>query len=241
MIAEIGVGGSTNHALEFVGPGAEALSVDERLVVANLAVEAGSETGLFPPDETTAEYLSGRTSRAWRPERSDPDADVARRVRIGLDTFGPLVARPHSPGNVASLDDAIGAEVDQAYIGNCSNGTMTDLHQAAEVLRGRRVHPCCRAIIVPASQTIYREALSEGLVDTFVEAGAVVSTPTCGACFGSGVGVLASGERAVATTNRNFRGRMGSPEAEVYLANAWVAATAAVAGEIVDPAEVVGT
>lgn len=239
VIAEIGVGGGTNHALEFVGSGAEDLSIDERLAVANLAVEAGSETGLFPADAITETYLRGRTSREWMPERSDPDADIARQVRIDLDGFGPLIALPHSPGNVEPLDAAIGTEIDQAYIGNCSNGTMTDLRQAADVLRGRSVHPRCRAIIVPASQTIYREALSEGLIDTFVEAGAVVSTPTCGACFGGGMGVLAAGERAVATTNRNFRGRMGSPEAEVYLANSWVAAAAAVAGEIVSPAEFV--
>jgi 3-isopropylmalate/(R)-2-methylmalate dehydratase large subunit len=136
------------------------------------------------------------------------------------------------------LEDALGRKIDQAYIGNCGNGTMTDLRQAAEVLRGRQLAPGVRAIIVPASQAIYREAMAEGLLDVFVEAGAMVSTPTCGACFGGGTGILASGESAITTTNRNFRGRMGSPEAEVHLANAWVAAAAAVAGEIVDPAEI---
>jgi 3-isopropylmalate/(R)-2-methylmalate dehydratase large subunit len=239
VIAEIGVAGGTNMALEFVGDGAEALSIDERLAVANMAVEAGSETGFFPADETVAEYLDGRTDRPWTAERSDPDADFALTVTIDLDELSPLVALPHSPGNVVPLDQAVGRKIDQVYIGNCSNGTMTDLRQAAEMLRGRKVSPRTRAIVVPASQRVYREALAEGLLDLFVEAGAMVSTPTCGACFGGSGGVLAPGENAVTTTNRNFRGRMGSSEAGVHLANAWVAAAAAVAGEIVDPAEIV--
>jgi 3-isopropylmalate/(R)-2-methylmalate dehydratase large subunit len=241
LIAEIGVAGGTNMALEFIGDGAEALSIDERLAVANMAVEAGSETGFFPADETVAEYLEGRTDRPWSAERSDPDADFAQTVRIDLDELPPLVALPHSPGNVVPLDQATGRKIDQVYIGNCSNGTITDLRQAAEMLGGRRVHPSTRAIIVPASQRVYRQALAEGLLDLFVEAGAMVSTPTCGACFGGSGGVLAPGENAITTTNRNFKGRMGSSEAGVHLANAWVAAAAAVAGEIVDPAEVVAT
>jgi 3-isopropylmalate/(R)-2-methylmalate dehydratase large subunit len=240
VIAEIGVGGATNGALEFVGPAAAALTVDERLAVSNMAVEAGADTGLFPADAITAAYLEGRTDRPWRPERSDPGAPVARRVPIDVGALAPLVARPHSPGNIAPVGDVAGTKVDQVYIGNCANGTMTDLRQAAEVLRDRAVHPACRAIVVPASQRIYRQALAEGLLDAFVEAGCVVSTPTCGACFGGHSGVLAAGETAITTTNRNFRGRMGSPEAGVYLANAWVAAAAAVAGEIVDPADVLG-
>jgi 3-isopropylmalate/(R)-2-methylmalate dehydratase large subunit len=238
VLAEIGVGGGTNAALEFVGDAAEALSIDDRLAVANMAVEAGAETGLFPADETAAAYLEGRTDRAWTAERSDPDAEFAQELRIDLAGLGPLVAMPHLPGNVVPIAEAIGTRIDQAYIGNCSNGTMTDLRQAAEVLRGRHVHPGCRLIVVPATQRIYREAMREGLLDVFVEAGAMVSTPTCGACFGGGMGVLAAGERAVTTTNRNFKGRMGSPEAEVHLANAYVAAAAAVAGELVDPADV---
>jgi len=237
VIGEIGVAGGTNMALEFVGDGAEALSIDERLAVANMAVEAGSETGFFPADETVAQYLDGRTTRPWTAERSDPDAGFAQTVRIDLDFLSPLVAMPHSPGNVVPLDQAIGQRIDQVYIGNCSNGTLTDLRQAAEMLRGRRVSPRTRAIVVPATQRVYREALAEGLLDLFVEAGAMVSAPTCGACFGGGNGVLAPGENAITTTNRNFKGRMGSSEARVHLANAWVAAAAAVAGEIVDPAE----
>jgi 3-isopropylmalate/(R)-2-methylmalate dehydratase large subunit len=238
VIAEIGVGGGTNMVLEFVGPGAEALTIDERLAVANMAVEAGSETGLFPADERVAEYLDGRTERPWHAERSDPDAELAQRLSIDLDTLPPLVALPHSPGNIVPVEDARGLAIDQVYVGNCSNGTITDLRQTAEILRGRSVHPRCRMIVVPASQRVYRQALAEGLLDVFVQAGAMVSTPTCGACFGGGSGILAGGERAIATTNRNFRGRMGSPDSEVCLANAWVAAAAAVAGEIVDPADI---
>jgi 3-isopropylmalate/(R)-2-methylmalate dehydratase large subunit len=238
VIAHIGVAGGTNHVLEFVGPGAESLSVDERLAVANMAVEAGAETGLFPADDRTAAYLAGRARWPWKAERSDPDAQFAQTVRIALDDLSPLVAAPHSPGNVRPVEEVRGVRVDQVYIGNCANGTLTDLRQAAEVLQGRRVHPRVRMIVVPATYTIYRQALREGLIETFLEAGAVVSPPTCGACFGGHMGVLASGERAVTTTNRNFRGRMGAPDAEVYLSNAWVAAAAAVAGEIVHPADV---
>ena len=238
VIAEIGVGGGTNTVLEFTGDGAASLSVDERLAVANMAVEAGAETGLFPADNTIAEYLDGRTERPWQAESSDPDAELVRSVRIDLETLPPLVALPNSPGNVVPLDEAVGRRIDQVYIGNCSNGTITDLRQAAELLRGRSVHRDCRAVIVPASRRVYQQALEEGLIGVFVEAGAMVSTPTCGACFGGGMGILAPGERAIATTNRNFRGRMGALESEVCLANAWVAAAAAVAGEIVHPADV---
>lgn len=238
VLAEIGTAGGTNMVLEFVGPGAEALSIDERLAVANMAVEAGAETGLFPADAVVDEYLTGRTTRAWKAERSDPDAEIERRVRIDLASLPPLVALPPSPANVVAVEETAGLPVHEVYVGNCSNGTITDLRQTADVLRGRSVHPRCRMIVVPASQRVYRQALAEGLIDVFVEAGAMVSTPTCGACFGGGMGILAAGERAVATINRNFRGRMGSPEAEILLANAWVAAAAAVAGEVVHPADV---
>jgi 3-isopropylmalate/(R)-2-methylmalate dehydratase large subunit len=239
VLAETGVGGGTNTALEFIGEGVETLSIDERLAVANMAVEAGAETGLFPADGTTAAYLRGRTRVDWMPERSDADAEVARRLAIDLSTVPPLVALPHLPANVVPVEEARGRRIDQVYIGNCANGTMTDLRQAAHMLRGHRIHPDCRAIIVPATQRIYAEAMREGLLDIFIEAGAMVSTPTCGACFGGHMGLMAAGESALTTTNRNFKGRMGSPDAQVHLANAYVAAAAAVAGEIVDPAEVV--
>ena len=238
VLAEIGVGGGTNAVLEFRGPGAEALSLDERLAVANMAVEAGAETGIFPADESVRQYLDGRARWEWRPERSDDGAELRQRLSIELSSLEPLVALPHLPGNVRTVSEAAGVRVDQVYIGNCANGTLTDLRQAASILAGRSVDPGTRAIVVPATQAIWREAAAEGLLDTFVEAGVMVSTPTCGACFGGSNGVLAAGETAVATTNRNFRGRMGSPEAQVYLANAWVAAAAAVAGELVHPKEI---
>lgn len=240
VIAAIGIAGGTDKVLEFVGPGAEALALDERRAVANMAVEAGSETGMFPADGTTMAYLDGRTDRQWEAIRSDPDARFADRLRIELDGLDPQIALPPSPGNVVSVAEASGRPIQQVYIGNCANGTITDLRQAAMVLRGRKVHSNTRAIIVPSSQRVYRQAIEEGLLDIFTDAGVVVSTPTCGACFGGHMGILAPGEAAVTTTNRNFTGRMGSDQADVHLANAWVAAAAAVAGEIIDPSEVVG-
>jgi len=238
VLDRIGVAGGNDHVLEFVGPGAHALTIDERLAVANMAVEAGSENGFFPADEVTAEFLRGRARTAWEPVASDEDAVVADRLRLDLDALPPLVARPWSPGNIAPLTDVLGTRVDQVYIGNCSNGTITDLRQAAAMLAGRRIDPRTRAIVVPATQKIYKQALDEGLLDVFVDAGAMVSTPTCGACFGGSNGILADGETAVATTNRNFRGRMGAVSSRIYLANAYVAAAAAAAGELVDPADV---
>jgi 3-isopropylmalate/(R)-2-methylmalate dehydratase large subunit len=168
---------------------------------------------------------------------TDPDAEIAASTQIDLGAVPPLIALPHSPGNVVPVADACGHTIDQVYIGNCANGTITDLRQATDILRGRQVHARTRLIVVPASQRVYRQALAEGLIDDLSEAGALISAPTCGACFGGSGGILAAGESALATTNRNFRGRMGSGESSVYLANAWVAAAAAVAGEIVDPAE----
>ena len=217
VIAEIGVAGGTNMALEFVGDGAEALTIDERLAVANMAVEAGSETGIFPADDDAAAvprrpHRPALDRRAHRPGRGGRAAR-ARSTSTRCRRWSRCRTRP---GNVVPLDEVARArKIDQVYIGNCSNGTMTDLRQAAEMLRGREVHPRRRAIVVPATQRVYREALAEGLLDVFVEAGAMVSTPTCGACFGGGNGVLAPGENAVTTTNRNFRGRMGSSEAGV--------------------------
>ncbi|RDI73749.1 homoaconitate hydratase family protein [Gaiella occulta] len=237
VIGELGVSGGLGSVLEFVGDGAEGLSLDERLAVANMAVEAGAETGLFPADAAVAAYLDGRTTRPWAAEHSDADAQYEGSVLIDLESVPPLVALPHSPGNVVPVSEAKGRAIDQVYIGNCANGTITDLRQAAEMLRGRTVHRRTRLIVVPASQRVYRQALAEGLLDVFAAAGALVSAPSCGACFGGSGGILAAGEAAITTTNRNFRGRMGAGESSVHLANAWVAAAAAVAGEIVDPAD----
>ena len=235
VIDDLGVAGGNEHVLEFIGEGAAALTIDERLAVANMAVEAGSENGLFPADETTQGLPRGPCARRLDTgclgRRRGGRAAARRRPRPAE----PLVAKPWSPGNIAPLTDVTGTPVDQVYIGNCSNGTITDLRQAASMLEGRSVHPRTRAIVVPATQRIYAQALAEGLLDVFVESGAMVSTPTCGACFGGSNGILADGEVAVATTNRNFRGRMGAPTSAIYLANSYVAGAAAVAGEIVDP------
>ena len=228
--------------LEFVGEGAEALSIDERLAVANMAVEAGSETGFFPADETVAAYLEGRTDRPWSRGALRPRCrGRAQAVQIDLDRLPPLVALPHSPGNVVPLGEAARAQ-DRPGLHRQLLERDDDRPAAGGRAAARPAGAAerTRAIIVPASQRVYREALAEGLLDVFVEAGAMVSTPTCGACFGGSGGVLGPGESAITTTNRNFRGRMGSSEAGVHLANAWVAAAAAVAGEIVDPAEVLG-
>jgi 3-isopropylmalate/(R)-2-methylmalate dehydratase large subunit len=238
VIGQIGAGGGTDNVLEFVGPGVASLTIDERMAVSNLAVESGSETGIFPADETTAAFLDARTQKEWEPVRSDPDASYAKQIEVDFDRLEPLVAKPHNPENVAPVSEVAGIPIHQVVVGNCANGTMTDLRQAARMVKGKRVHERTRMIVVPATQRIYREAVAEGLVDILVEAGAAISTSTCGPCFGGHTGALAPGENSLATTNRNFKGRAGSPEACVYLANAFVAAASAVAGEIVNPAEV---
>ncbi len=240
VLARVGVDGGSGSVFEFVGAGAEALSIDDRRAVSNMAVEAGAETGLFRPDQVISDYLATRTERRWVELESDPDAVFSRRLQLDLDALEPMIARPPSPGDVVPVPEVAGRAVQQVYIGNCANGTITDLRQAAAVMENRRVHHGTRAIIVPSSQRVYRQAMNEGLLEIFTDAGAVISTPTCGACFGGHMGILAAGETAVATTNRNFTGRMGSDRADVYLASAWVAAAAAVAGEIIDPQRVVG-
>jgi 3-isopropylmalate/(R)-2-methylmalate dehydratase large subunit len=239
-IAETGVDGATYASLEFGGPAVEGLGLEERLALCNMAVEAGAKAGMVAADETTIAWL-----RAYVPdtlaEPYGPDlgASYDRSTAVSMEGVRPLVAAPSSPGNVHPIDEVAGdVHIDQVYVGNCANGTLTDLRQLASILRGKRVAAGTRLIVVPASQRVYRDALAEGLIETFLEAGAMLSPPTCGACFGGHMGILAAGETAVATTNRNFRGRMGDPESSVYLANAYVAGAAAVAGVLIDPAEV---
>jgi len=241
-IAQAGVDGANYAALEFCGEAVDALSLDGRLALCNMAVEAGAKTGMVAADATTLEWLAARVPEADPAAlAADPGASYDRRTSIDLDGMRPLVAAPSSPGNVHPIDELAGTvKIDQVYVGNCSNGTMTDLRQLAEMLRGKQVAPGVRLIVVPATQRIYREALQEGLIEVFLDAGAMMSAPTCGACFGGHTGILAAGEVAVTTTNRNFRGRMGDPESSVYLANAYVAGAAAVTGELVDPAQVLG-
>jgi 3-isopropylmalate/(R)-2-methylmalate dehydratase large subunit len=235
LIAAIGSDGASNLSIEFGGPGLCHLNVDERMAVANMAVEAGAETCVFEADEQVHAFAAAHGWQARSAVAPDPDAHYQSTRVIDLDALEPLVAVPPSPANGTVLSKLVGTKVDQVYIGNCSNGTLTDLRQAASILRGRKVSRDVRVIIVPATNAIYREAAAEGLLEVFAAAGAAVSLPTCGACFGGHMGVLAEGETAIATTNRNFKGRMGHPNSRVYLSNAWVAAAAAVNGEIVDP------
>ncbi len=235
LIAAIGSDGAANLSIEFGGPGLCHLNVDERMAVANMAVEAGAETCVFEADEQVHAFAAAHGWHQRSAVAPDPDASYRSTRVIDLNTLEPLVAVPPSPANGTVLSKLIGTKVDQVYIGNCSNGTITDLRQAASVLRGRKVSRDVRVVIVPATNAIYRQAAAEGLLEVFAAAGAAVSLPTCGACFGGHMGVLAEGETAIATTNRNFKGRMGHPDSRVYLANAWVAAAAALRGEIADP------
>lgn len=239
-IGKIGVDGANYAAMEFAGEAIDNLSMDGRLTMANMAIEAGAKTGIFPPDRVTEEYVKGRARREYTLYHSDPDAEYAEVIEIDVPAIEPAVAFPHLPSNVRPVREAKGVRIDQAVIGSCTNGRIEDLRQAAAILKGRKVSPRVRTLIFPGTQGIYLQAVREGLVEIFVEAGAAVSTPTCGPCLGGHMGILAAGERAVATTNRNFVGRMGHPESEVYLSGPAVAAASAVAGELVHPDDVVG-
>ena len=236
-IGQIGVSGARYKAIEFAGPAVEALSLAGRFTMANMAIEAGAKVGVFAVDDATRAYVDSRVRRPYQVYEADADAVYAQRIEIDVSQIAPQVAFPHLPENARAVDQAGDVPIDQVVIGSCTNGRLEDLRVAAELLRGRRVHPYVRCIVIPGSQQVYLDALREGLVEVFVEAGAVVSTPTCGPCLGGYMGVLAVGERAVATTNRNFRGRMGHPESEVYLAGPAVAAASAVAGRIAGPAD----
>jgi 3-isopropylmalate/(R)-2-methylmalate dehydratase large subunit len=235
VLQQIGVDGGLYKSLEFAGAGTAEFNMDERLAICNMLVEAGAKTGMVEPDALTATWAKAQSRKPYTLVTADADADYESQHTIDLDGLTPLVAKPYSPENVVPVDEVKGVHVDQVYMGNCANGTLTDLRQIASILRGRKVADGTRAIIVPATQKIYREAMAEGLIDQFVEAGAAVSTPTCGACFGAHNGALDDGEVAVATINRNFRGRAGHAGSQVYLGNSYVAAAAAVAGEIIDP------
>jgi 3-isopropylmalate/(R)-2-methylmalate dehydratase large subunit len=234
-IGQIGVAGARYQAIEFAGPPVDALSMDGRFTMANMAIEAGAKAGLFAVDDTTLAYVEGRAVRPYHSYEPDPDATYARVVEIDVGRIEPQVAFPHLPENARPVGQAGEVVVDQAVIGSCTNGRLEDLRLAARVLRGRQVDPHVRCIVIPGSQQVYVDALREGLIEVMIEAGAAVSTPTCGPCLGGHMGVLAAGERAVSTTNRNFRGRMGHPDSEVYLAGPAVAAASAVAGRIVHP------
>jgi 3-isopropylmalate/(R)-2-methylmalate dehydratase large subunit len=238
LIGKIGVDGARYKALEFTGEAISALSVEGRLTMANMAIEAGAKNGIMPADEKTIEYIEKKAQRPWQIYESDEDAVYSEVMEIDVTDLQPQVAFPHLPSNSRDVLEATEVEIDQVVIGSCTNGRWEDLITAASILQGKKVHPQVRVIVIPGTREIYLRAVREGLVEIFVEAGAVVSTPTCGPCLGGYMGILAKGERAVATTNRNFVGRMGHPESEVYLANPAVAAASAVLGRIASPEEV---
>jgi len=237
VLGRIGVDGALYSAMEFVGESITALGIDGRLTMCNMAIEAGGKNGIIAADAIVDAYLSERSNLPYVKYASDPDAGYAGVHEIDVDKLEPQVARPHSPANVVGVSELGEVRIDQSFVGSCTNGRISDLREAAQVLRGRRVHGSVRMIVIPATQAIYRQALKEGLLDTFVEAGAAVSTPTCGPCLGGHMGILAKGEVAVATSNRNFLGRMGHTQSEVYLSGPAVAAASAVLGRIAHPQE----
>ncbi len=239
IIGKIGVDGALYKSMEFTGDGLGSLSMDDRFSMANMAIEAGAKNGIFEVDEMTIEYVKEHSQREHTIYKADDDAQYCEVYKIDLGLIKPTVAFPHLPDNTRTIDEVGDISIDQVVIGSCTNGRMEDLRMAAKVLEGRKVHPFVRTIIFPATQKIYLQAMEEGLLKIFIEAGAVVSTPTCGPCLGGHMGILAEGERAVATTNRNFVGRMGHPKSEVYLASPAVAAASAITGKISSPEEVV--
>lgn len=239
IIGMIGVDGALYRSMDFSGEGLKNLTMEDRLCMANMAIEAGAKNGIFAVDEVTKEYLKGRTDREYTVYEADPDAEYDEEYTINLDEIRPTVAFPHLPENARTFDDIPEIKIDQVVIGSCTNGRIEDLRCAAEILKGKKVAGHVRCIVIPATQNIYLTAMKEGLLEIFINAGCSVSTPTCGPCLGGHMGILAAGERAVATTNRNFVGRMGHPESEVYLASPYVAAASAVAGRIAQPADVV--
>ncbi len=237
-IGQIGVDGALYSAMEFRGEVIEELSMDGRLTMANMAIEAGGKAGIFPVDEKTREYLQERADRRYDVYEPGEDDEYSQIIEYDVTDLEPQVSLPHSPENARPVSEVSDVEVDQAVIGSCTNGRLEDLRVAAGLLRGRTIHPRIRCIVIPGSQRVYLDAMHEGLIDIFVEAGAAVSTPTCGPCVGGYMGVLAAGERCISTTNRNFIGRMGSPKSEVYLSGPAVAAASALTGRITDPKEV---
>ena len=239
LIGMIGVDGALYKSLEFTGEGVADLTMTDRLTIANMAIEAGGKNGIFPFDEVTKAYVEGRVTKPYEPVAADADAKYSKTVEINLAELRPVVAFPHLPENtkkVADIGEPI--KIDQVVIGSCTNGRLEDLEIAAKILVGRSVHPDVRCIVIPGSQAIYKEAMKRGYIDTFIDAGCVVSTPTCGPCLGGYMGILSAGERCVSTTNRNFRGRMGHVDSEVYLAGPFVAAASAIKGQIAEASEV---
>lgn len=238
LIGEIGVDGALYQSLEFTGDGLKYMNMDDRLTIANMAIEGGAKNGIFPVDEKTIAYMKEHSDKGPVIYEADPDAEYTREITIDLSTLRPTVAYPHLPENTHPVEEAKDIAVDQVVIGSCTNGRISDLEVAAKILSGKKVKKGLRVIIIPGTQNIYLEAMNRGYLKTFVEAGAIVSTPTCGPCLGGYMGILASGEKCVSTTNRNFIGRMGAIDSEIYLASPAVAAASALTGKITDPATV---
>ena len=237
IIGMIGVDGALYQSMEFTGDGIKNLSMDDRFTIANMAIEAGAKNGIFPVDEKTVEYMEEHSAKKYTIYEADEDAVYEKEYTIDLSSIEPVVAFPHLPENTKKVSEAGEILIDQVVIGSCTNGRIEDLRVAAEILKDRKVADGIRAIVIPATQAIYMQAIEEGLVQTFIQAGAIVSTPTCGPCLGGYMGILAAGERAVSTTNRNFVGRMGHVDSEIYLASPAVAAASAVTGKISQPSD----
>ena len=237
IIGMIGVDGALYKSMEFVGEGIRNLSMDDRFTICNMAIEAGGKNGIFPVDELAVEYMKEHSKREFTVYEADEDAEYDETYVIDLSELKPTVSFPHLPSNTRTIDQVGVVKVDQAVIGSCTNGRIEDMRLAAEVLKGRKIAKGVRCIVIPATQSIYLQAMKEGLLEIFIEAGAVVSTPTCGPCLGGYMGILAAGERCISTTNRNFVGRMGHVDSEVYLASPAVAAASAVAGKIICPCQ----
>ena len=238
LIGMIGVDGALYQSLEFAGEGVAELTMTDRLTIANMAIEAGGKNGIFPYDDICKEYVAERVDYPYEPVEADADASYEKVVEINLSELTPVVAFPHLPGNTHPVSEIGEIKIDQVVIGSCTNGRLEDLQQAAEVLKGHTVHPDVRCSIIPGSQQVYMDAIKAGYVETFINAGCAVSTPTCGPCLGAHMGIMTAGEKAVSTTNRNFRGRMGHVDSEVYLAGPYVAAASAILGRIAVPEEV---
>lgn len=239
IIGMIGVDGALYQSMEYCGEGVANLSMDDRFTIANMAIEAGAKNGIFEVDDRTLKYVSEHSERVPEVFKADKDAEYSRAIEIDLAAVKPTVAFPHLPENTRTIDEVGDIRIDQVVIGSCTNGRLEDLRMAAKVFKGNKVNSGVRAIIFPATQGIYLQAMKEGLLEIFIEAGAAVSTPTCGPCLGGHMGILAKGEKAVSTTNRNFVGRMGHTESEIYLASPAVAAASAITGKISSPEEVV--
>ena len=240
LIGMIGVDGALYQSLEFTGDGIANLTMDDRFTIANMAIEAGAKNGIFPVDDLAKAYMEAHSKRPYKVYEADADAEYEREIEIDLSTLKSTIAFPHLPENTKTIDEAGDIKIDQVVIGSCTNGRLDDLRCAAEVLKGKKVSDGVRVIIIPATQQIYLDAMEEGLIRTFIEAGAIVSTPTCGPCLGGYMGILAEGERCVSTTNRNFVGRMGHVDSEIYLASPAVAAASAITGKISAPDETEG-